>query len=127
MAGDASDFYRLADDLAKVPAKSIPALRSGMTAAGKAVERSWQNSARQVHGGSSHFYPESIDSEILPGFSSVTVEIGPNSAKKQGFLGKILEQGGERSPAYLLGLSALTGAEGPTERIIDQAMNPLFP
>lgn len=124
---DVSEIMQLADELGDVPRKSIPALRAGMTEAGKLVERAWQNSAHQTHDSHAKHYPESIDSEILPGFTTVGVEIGPNRAKKQGFLGYILENGGERSPAYLLGATALAAAEGPTERAIDRAINPLFP
>jgi len=127
VSSDVSEIFQLADDLGDVPARAVPALRAGMTQAGKEFERTWQNAARRTHDNHARFYPESIDSELLPGFGTVGVEVGPNAAKKQGFLGRILEFGGERSPAYLLGATALGAAEGPTERAIDRAMNPLFP
>lgn len=124
---DVSEIMQLADNLADVPRKAVPALRAGMTEAGETVARSWQNSARRTHDSHAKHYPESIDSEILSGFGTVGVEIGPNRASKQGFLGYILEFGGEKSPAYLLGAAALAAAEGPTERAIVQALDPLFP
>lgn len=125
--GDASQILGLASDLTDVGAKSVPALRSGMADAGRRVERSWQNAARRTHDSHAKFYPESIDSELVFDLRGVSVDIGPNNAKKQGFLGRILEFGGEKSPAYMLGAAALASNEGPTERAIDAALYPLFP
>lgn len=124
--GDASEVYQLAADLSEVGAKSIPALRGGMAAAGKAYETAWRNDALAIHDNSSRFYPDSIDSELVFGVTSVAVDVGPNADKKQGFLGRILEFGGEKSPAYLTGLRALDRVEPAVERAVTNALDPLF-
>lgn len=124
--GDASEIRALANDLSEIGARSIPAARAGMAVAGKAAERAWRNDAARTHDSHAKFYADSIDSELVFSVASAAVEIGPNSAKKQGFLGKILEFGGERSPAYLTGLNAITRSEPAAERALTQAMDPLF-
>lgn len=124
--GDASEVYRLADDLTEVGAKAIPAARAGMQAAGKAFEAAWRNDAARLHDTSSHFYPDSIDSELTFDLRGVSVDVGPNATKKQGFLGPILEFGGTYSPAYMTGANALARMEGPAERALSQALDPLF-
>lgn len=123
---DASEVYKLAADLSMVGARSIPALRAGMATAGKAFETAWRNDAIQLHDTHAHFYPDSIDSELVFSLTSVAVEVGPNADKKQGFLGRILEFGGEHSPAYLTGLRALDRAEPAVEKAVTNAMDPLF-
>ena len=124
---DASEVFALADDLLDTSRKSIPAAREAVREGAKVVETSWQNAARRTHDSHAKFYPESITSELLPGFSTIGAEIGPETHRKQGFLGRILEFGGEKSPAYLLGASALADNEGRIERVIAQSMDPLFP
>lgn len=124
---DASEVFALADDLLDTSRKSIPAAREAVREAGEVVEKAWQNAARRTHDSHAKFYPESITSELLPGFSTISAEIGPETHRKQGFLGRILEFGGEKSPAYLLGASALADNEGRIERVIAQSMDPLFP
>lgn len=124
--GDASEFYELATDMSQVSAKSIPALRVGMEAAGEAFVTAWRNDATQIHDGTSRHYPDSIDSELVFDLGGVSVDVGPNTAKKQGFLGRILEFGGERSPAYLTGLHALDRVEPAVERAVSNALDPLF-
>ena len=124
--GDASEVYELAADLAEISAKSVPAARRGAAEGAKVVERAWRNNAIQTSGAHAKFYPDSIDSELLFGVSSIAAEIGPNTAKKQGKLGRPLEFGGRRSPAHLDGARALSDNEGRIERAFDQALKSLF-
>ncbi|MBA3781184.1 MAG: hypothetical protein H0X12_04930, partial [Nocardioides sp.] len=75
--GDASEVYKLATDLSAVGAKSIPALRGGMLAAGKAFETAWRNDAARLHDTHAQFYPDSIDSELVFDIRGVSVDVGP--------------------------------------------------
>lgn len=123
---DASEIFDLSATLGDIAAKAVPETHATMAEAGEQVQRVWQRAAASTHDSHAKHYAGSIDSEILPGFSSIAVEIGPNRAKKQGFLGRILEFGGERSPAYLLGATALSESEGRTERAIAKRIDSLF-
>ena len=125
--GDASEVYALAAGLTDVGRKSVPALRAGMSEAGENLARAWSSDAARTHDSHAKHYADSIDSELVFAVSSVSVDVGPNRAAKQGFLGRILEFGGERSPAYMTGAHALERAEGPTERTVANALDPLFP
>ena len=125
--GDASEVYALANDLSQVGAKSVPAVRSGMTAAGKVVTNAWRNNAIRTSGEHGRYYPDSIDSELVFDLGGVSVDIGPNEGKKQGKLGKPLEFGGRRSPAHLDGFKAVEANHATVERALDQALYPLFP
>lgn len=127
ISGDASDVYRLATDLSNVGRKAVPAMRRGMDQVGKDFARAWQSDASRTHSSHAKFYADSIDSELAFSVSSVAVDVGPNRGKKQGFLGRILEFGGEHSPAYLTGALALERQEGAAERALASAMDPLFP
>ena len=125
--GDASEIRQLADDLTRVGKKTDPAARAGLIEGGELVAAAWRNDAARLHDSHAKHYPDSIDSEAVFSLGSIAVDIGPNADKKQGFLGRILENGGERSPAYLTGLNALTRSEAAVERAIANKMDPLFP
>lgn len=127
--GDASEVFALANSLAGVGAKSVPAARAGMALAGEAVAKSWRNAVLSASDGDSTIphYPDAIDSELVFDIRGVSVDIGPNKAKKQGSLGHLIEFGTETSPPHLHGLAAVTSNEALAERVLDQAIHPLFP
>lgn len=126
-SGDASEIYKLASDLTDVGRKSVPAVRQGMEQAGRDLAFAWASDAARTHDSHAKYYSGSIDHELAFSVSSVAVDVGPNRARKQGFLGRILEFGGENSPAYMTGAHALERQEGPAERSIANALDPLFP
>lgn len=126
LRGDASEIYKLAADLSGVGAKSIPALRAGMAEAGKTVERAWRNNAIQTSGEHGKHYPDSIDSELVFNLSGVSVDIGPNAAKKQGSMGAGFEFGSMNQPPHLDGARALSDNEAQVERVIANTLDPLF-
>ncbi len=125
--GDASEIYDLAADMSAVTAKMVPALREGMADAGEIVERAWRNNAIQTSGEHGKHYPDSIDSELVFDLTGVSVDIGPNSAKKQGPMGAGFEFGSENQPPHLDGARAMEANESQVERRVAQAMDPLFP
>lgn len=125
--GDASDFYALSNDLSKVGAKAVPTIRNVMDSAGKAVADEWADNARaNVREGHAAAYPDSIDHNALLGASTIGVEIGPNNASKQGFLGRILEEGGSHNAPQMNGVRAIETAAPRVERMIDSALGHLF-
>jgi hypothetical protein len=125
--GDASEVYRLGNDLALVNAKAVPALRGSMLAVGEAFAKEWADNARETSGSHGVHYPNSIDADLVFSVRSVTVEAGPNNAKKQGQMGRGFEFGSQNQPPHLDGLRALDGMQLRAERIIDSTIGHIFP
>lgn len=125
--GDASEVYKLAGDLSQVGPKTVPAAREVMAAAGVAFAREWAANARETSGTHGKYYPDSIDSELAFDVTGVSVDAGPNSAKKQGSMGRGFEFGSENQPPHLDGLRALDGMQVRAERMLDAAVGHLFP
>lgn len=124
--GDASEVYALAADLSQVGAKSVPAVRGVMGEAGDAFAREWAANARETSGEHGKHYPDSIDAELVFDVSGVSVDVGPNSAKKQGSMGRGFEFGSVNQPPHLDGLRALDGLQVRAERMVDSAIGHLF-
>lgn len=124
--GDASEIYRLAGDMSQVGAKAVPALRTTMAAAGEAFAQEWSANARETSGEHGKHYPDSIDSELVFNLSGVSVDVGPNAAKKQGSMGRGFEFGSVNQPPHLDGLRALDGFQQRAERMVDAAIGALF-
>jgi hypothetical protein len=125
-SGDASEVYKLAGDLSRIGARTVPALRGVMAAGGTALENDWRDNARATSGDHGKYYPDSIDSELVFDLGGVSVDVGPNSAKKQGGMGKGFEFGSENQPPHLDGVRALSGIEPRAEAMIDAAVGHLF-
>lgn len=125
--GDASEIYDLAGDLSQVGPKMIPALRVSMAAAGEAFADDWRDNAIETSGEHGKHYPHSIDSELVFNARGVSVDVGPNSAKKQGGMGAGFEFGSVNQPPHLDGLRALDGAQRRVERIVDATIGHLLP
>ena len=130
MKGDASEVYKMAADLSQVGAKSVPAMRGVMFGVGEAFAHEWADNIRERGSGheDSHVkhLPEAISAELAFDIRGISVEVGPDTASKQGFMGPIIEFGGEKSPPYLDGLRALDGIQMRAERMVDTAVGFLF-
>lgn len=120
--GDASEIYQLAGDLAEVGAKTIPALRSGMKAAGDGFAETWAANASATSGSHGVHYPSSIDAELVFDLGGVSVDVGPNAGKPQGGMGKGFEFGSRNQPPHLDGLRAMRFVEPRIERVVDAAV-----
>ncbi len=125
--GDASEVYRLANDMSAVGAKAVPALRSTMAAAGEAFAQQWSSNARATSGEHGKHYPDSIDSELVFDLSGVSVDVGPNSGKPQGSMGRGFEFGSVNQPPHLDGLRALDSMGERAEKMVDATIGHLLP
>lgn len=123
----ASDFAELSRDLGRVPAQSIPAIRPYIQDGAARVKAAWQANARETSGAHGRHYPNSItyDTRVLA--SEVVGEIGPDSAKPQGSMGRGFEFGSKNQPPHLDGLRAVDSVEASIERDIDVAIARLIP
>lgn len=125
--GDVSEFYALANDLAQVGRKAVPAMRGVMEDAGRAFADEWRANAVETSGVHGKHYPNSIDSELAITAGSIAVDVGPNSGKPQGVMGRGFEFGSRNQPPHLDGVRALDGSAARVERMVDSAMGFLFP
>ena len=125
--GDASEVYKLAGDLSQVGAKMVRTLRSTMAEAGEAFADEWRANAVETSGEHGKHYPDSIDSELVFNAGGVSVDVGPNSAKKQGRMGRGFEFGSVNQPPHLDGLRALDGFQQRAERMVDATIGHLIP
>ena len=125
--GDASQVYKMAGDLTAVGFKTVPALRGAMLAVGEAFADDWRRNAVETSGEHGKWYPDSIDAELVFSVSTVTVEAGPNTSKKQGKMGLGFEFGSENQPPHLDGLRALDGIQAHAEWVIDATVGHIFP
>jgi hypothetical protein len=98
-----------------------------MLAVGEAFAEEWRRNAVETSGEHGRHYPNSIDAELAFTIRSVEVEVGPNTAKKQGKMGRGFEFGSENQPPHLDGLRALDGIQARAEKIIDATIGHLFP
>lgn len=125
--GDASEIYDLAGDLSAVSAKMVPALRVTMAAVGESFADDWRDNAVETSGEHGKHYPKSIDSELVFNAGGVSVDVGPNSAKKQGGMGAGFEFGSINQPPHLDGLRALDGIQARVEKMVDATIGHLLP
>lgn len=126
MIGDASEVYKMAADLSQVGARSVPAMRGVMLAAGEAFADEWQANARETSGEHGKHYPDSISAELAFDITGISVDVGPDKSKKQGSMGRGFEFGSVNQPPHLDGLRALDGMQVRAERMVDSAVGFLF-
>lgn len=102
----ADEIRRLAADLSAAGPKMVAPMRKVWGEFGERGAQEWAKNARATSGTHGKWYPDSIDSELT--FSAnLSVEIGPNSAKKQGSMGRGFEFGSVNQPPHLDGVKAM--------------------
>lgn len=124
--GDATEVYKLAGDLSKVGARATLALRGPMAAAGDAFAEEWRKNAVETSGEHGRFYPDSISAGLVFDAGGISVDVGPDTSKKQGRMGKGFEFGSKNQPPHLDGSRALDLIAPRVERIIDASIGVLF-
>ena len=127
----ADEIFELANDFGKSPAKAAGQIFDVFKEAGEDFRDDWQDNAREHFDSHAKHYPKSITTEVrLFAVGSIVVETGPETGGgrgNQGFLGRVLEFGGRRSPAYLDGLRALAPADAALMRKSDDAIRRALP
>ena len=98
-----------------------------MAEAGEAFAEDWRDNAVETSGEHGKHYPNSIDSELVFDLGGVSVDVGPNAAKKQGSMGTGFEFGSVNQPPHLDGLRALDGFQMRVERMVDATIGHLLP
>jgi hypothetical protein len=126
VTGGASEFFTLAKDFERSSIKLAAALYDVYAEQGVQFAHDWAANARETSGTHGKYYPDSIDSETHARLG-IEVEVGPNSAKKQGKMGRGFEFGSVNQPPHLDGARALPAAEQRLERAADLAIAYVVP
>lgn len=117
----ADEFFELAKDFGNAPRKVAAALYDAYESSGEAFAQDWADNARETSGTHGKWYPDSIDHETRVALG-IYLEVGPNSSKKQGGMGRGFEFGGPNQPAHLDGARALPIMDRRLERAADLAV-----
>ena len=119
----ADEVFDLARDLGDAPRAVAKGLFDACKGAGEGFRDDWQHNARNTSGVHGKHYPNAITTEMkLAGLTSITVETGPESARKQGGMGPGFEFGSKNQPPPLDGLQAMPLAERRLGRLSDAAI-----
>lgn len=86
----------------------------------KKVEKEWRANARRTARRHGRHYPNSITSEQIFNASGPEWEIGPDSAKKQGSMGRGFEFGSVKQPPHLDGARATQAIEPEFNAAVDK-------
>lgn len=126
MTDGAAEMYALAVDLSSVGRKMVVPMREVFTELGDLFVEEWASNARATSGVHGKHYPDSIDAELK--FSTdIVLEVGPNSDKPQGSMGRGFEFGSVNQPPHLDGLKASEKLEPLAEKIIESTVTALIP
>lgn len=117
----------LAGDLGRASKELANAIFDVYDQAGEAFADDWRSNARETSGVHGKYYPDSIDHEMRFAFTGIAVEVGPNSGKKQGGMGRGFELGSVNQPPHLDGTRALGAAESRLAKMAETAVTYLMP
>lgn len=118
---DASDANRLAADLGKAAAQTVPKLAVAVKVGGKLLETAWRVNAVATSGVHGKHYPRSIKSTST---GVLEAEIGPDPGMPQG--GMSFEFGSSKQPPHLDGARALEKTAPPIMSLIEKAAGDLL-
>lgn len=122
----AAEIYALGEDFGKASAKVVPALFDTYQQEAKSFESDWRSNATATSGRHGKHYPKSITSEMKVGLS-IVAEIGPESGRPQGSMGRGFEFGSVNQPPHLDGARAMAPAQIRLERAADATIGLLLP
>ncbi|MGI5161393.1 hypothetical protein [Microbispora sp. CA-102843] len=77
----------------------------------KALRNEWRDNARDTAGAHGQHYPRSITAEQIPARDAVEWEVGPESMRPQGGMGRGFEYGSVHQPPHLDGARAAVKVE----------------
>jgi hypothetical protein len=102
----------IAGDFELAAEKMPRTVRVVTEAAGERLRDGWRANAKATAGTHGRFYPSSITAETIPTFAGATVDVGPESGRRQGGMGPGFEYGSVNQPPHLDGKRA-ADAEAP--------------
>lgn len=119
---DARSLIALQSDLGKVPGELVTAVTAAHEESGKALRDEWASNVEETGGTHLPWLPDAITPEMQFGIGTIGVEVGPETGKKQGKLGKGDEYGSRNTPAHMSGHRATDTILPRHERNLDAAL-----
>jgi len=116
----------LVHDLEKAAISVMPVVRAIVEKSAGELRDDWKTNARATAGKHGKLYPSSITSEDVPSFGAITYDIGPDSSRKQGGMGRGFEYGSGTHPPPLDGMHATEATEPRFHHAIDLAVEGLL-
>lgn len=116
----AEEFFALARDFERAPAKVASGLFDAYRGAGEGFRDDWKHNATATAGEHGKWYPDAITSEMKFAGFAIEVETGPERGRKQG--GMSFEYGSSKQPPHLDGLRAMPLADARLTRLVDAAI-----
>lgn len=124
----ADEILDLARNLDNAPRAVAAGLYDAYRGAGEGFRDEWQHNARNTAGVHGKHYPDAITTEMRTGgLTTIEVETGPESGRRQGGMGPGFEFGSVNQPPHLDGLQAMPIAEKRLERLSDAAIGFALP
>lgn len=109
---DAAQLRQLETDLATVGHQAHDQARAIVTKAAVNVKKDWRENAKHSAGKHAPAYPYSITfDEPKTAGGQISIEVGPDKAKRQGALGNLIEFGSANNPPHNDGGRALDAEE----------------
>jgi hypothetical protein len=123
MAFDTRQLDALQHDLGRVPVMAVEAVLSAVKESSTAMREEWAGNVRETGGSHLPWLPDAITSEqTIAGFGDISFEVGPETGKRQGALGKGDEYGSVNTPAHMNGHRAADAIEPRYTRALDAAL-----
>jgi hypothetical protein len=116
---DASDLLKLAADLEVEPKRVARDTYPVVKRLAKELEEQWRSNATSTARRHGKHYPKAITAEQLPMGDGPWWEVGPESAKRQGGMGRGFEFGSVNQPPHWDGTRAAVGIEPKLYAAID--------
>lgn len=123
----AEEFFALARDFERAPAKVASGLFDAYRGAGEGFRDDWADNVRAVAPEHLPYLPDAITTEMRFAGFAIEVETGPESGRKQGRFGRGDEFGSQNQPPHLSGLRAMAGAGLRLDRLADAAIGLAIP
>lgn len=127
MSDGASEFRKLAADLSAVSSKMVTPMRQVFKESGDLLAKEWAANARATSGVHGKHYPKSITADLTFSLGNIVAEVGPDSSKPQGRMGRGFELGSVNQSPHLDGLKAVDKLEPLVQTAISQAVDRLMP
>lgn len=122
----ADEIYALSADFGKAKGRIASALYDTYKDEAETFAEDWRSNVRAVAPNHLPHLPDAITAETKVS-TNIVVEVGPETGRRQGALGKGDEFGSRNQPPHFSGLQAMGPAEKRIERAADATIGFLLP
>jgi hypothetical protein len=119
---DLSELHDLQRDLAEAPVKALPLLAAVVKESAAELEKRWKANARRTAGRHGRLYPDAITTTV----HGLEAEVGPESDRPQGGMGRGFEYGSSNQPPHNDGGRAAQVVEPLFYKAVDDVLGKLL-